>query len=163
MSKPKKTRPMLLSDRILLLLNGGGPRTHPELAELIGTTIGSIRTANSFNRSMGYIETVGNSMNRAAGHVHFQITEDGQERVKYRLSSKFQPKLPSNAVREPLLRKLRAGPLSSHDWQGLTNSRKALWSQIHLLRKDGYVIESNHKPGLATTYILRREPEEQPI
>jgi len=73
-------RPHLLRDRLLATLNLR-LQSHPELAYMFKTTIGSIRTANQMNRAMGYIEPVGQPMNRAAGPVRWRITPDGQERL----------------------------------------------------------------------------------
>lgn len=87
--KPRNNpRPMLLSDRILLILQSGGPRSHEALALIFSTTVGSIRTSNSFNRSMGFIEPIGKSMNRAAGPVRFSITPDGVKRIEERIKDK---------------------------------------------------------------------------
>lgn len=72
---------MLLSDRILCIYLAEGPKTNPELAVLLSTTIGCIRTTNTFNRSMGFSEPIGNSKNRATGDVKFQITSDGKLRL----------------------------------------------------------------------------------
>lgn len=73
---------MLLSDKILCVYLAEGPKTNPELAELLGSPIGSIRTANSFNTSMGYKEPIGKSKNRAAGDVKFQISDHGRTRLQ---------------------------------------------------------------------------------
>ena len=75
-------RPLLLSDKILCIYLAEGPKTNPELSEILGNPLGSIRTANTFNRSMFFSEPIGKARNRAAGDVKFQITESGKDRLK---------------------------------------------------------------------------------
>jgi hypothetical protein len=80
---PRKfPRSLLLSDKILCIYSAEGPKTNPELAELLGRSIGCIRTTNTFNRSMGFSEPIGSPRNRAAGDVKFQITDSGKERLQ---------------------------------------------------------------------------------
>ncbi len=81
--KPRNNpRSLLLSDKILCIYLAEGPKTNPELSELLGSSIGSIRTTNTFNRSMGFSEPLGKARNRAAGDVKFQITNYGRERLQ---------------------------------------------------------------------------------
>lgn len=58
------------------------PEDRPELSAILGNPLGSIRTANTFNRSMFFSEPIGKARNRAAGDVKFQITEFGKDRLR---------------------------------------------------------------------------------
>lgn len=71
----------LLSNRILACL-AVRPQSHPELSYMLNRTIGCIRTTNSTNRAMDYIEPIGKAKNRAAGPVRWKLTPQGLEHLQ---------------------------------------------------------------------------------
>lgn len=59
-----------------------------------------------------------------------------------------------SAVPEAILARLRAGPLSGDEWQGLCSSRRALYTHVWALRKRGYDIRTEGRMGLPGVYHL---------
>ncbi len=76
-----KPRVKLVRDQILSCLVDR-PQSHPEIAHMLNRTLGCIKTINNTNRALGFVEPIGNAMNRAAGPVRYQLTDDGRARLQ---------------------------------------------------------------------------------
>lgn len=71
----------LVRDQILACLVER-PQSHPEIAHMLNRTLGCIKTINNTNRALGFVEPIGNAMNRAAGPVRYRLTKDGRVRLE---------------------------------------------------------------------------------
>jgi hypothetical protein len=143
--------PMLLQDKILIVLHGGGPRTNSEIAEILGTKLLSTRTSNTLNIQMDRVTYI-----RASnGEARMSITSHGIERLK-KVRSTYEAPPKACPVRDNILLHLKKG-LWAKDWKKVTNSRATLYKWIIALKHEGYVIRKK-KDGAAVFYKVIKEP-----
>lgn len=149
--------PMLLRDKILIVLHGGGPRTNSEIAEVLSTTTGSVSTANNFNYQVGYVQYNGQ---KKAGERSIRILSAGVKRIETQLQSTYVRPPARRPVHDKLIAELRKG-LWSHEWAKTSKSKKALQARISIMKSQGYTFK-NKKNGTAVQYILDKCPPTVP-
>lgn len=139
---------MLLQDKILIVLNGGGPRTNSEIAEILNGNLNSVRTANTTNVDSGYV-----IFEKKTKHESLMcITSCGIDRVSFMLTSSYKPPKTKEPVRDKMLAALKEG-IWSTEWNKVCNARTTLYKWITLLRNEGYNI-TKFKKGTAVFYKL---------
>lgn len=156
MKLPRKTPLNLVRNRILIMLNGGGPRTNSELAVLLNNTRGAVSGANSFNISLGYVTY---HKEPGASEVTYTITAEGVQHLQTMPSivTKLVPVPKPTPVKDRILEALKVG-LRADNWMSVSNSRNQLYKHITELRHKGYVIEKT-KNGVLVTYWLKKAPQ----
>jgi hypothetical protein len=139
---------MLLQDKILIVLNGGGSRTNSEIASFLTANKMSVRTANTLNVQRGYV-----TYKRAPkGEAQMSITSFGTEHVQKTLSSSYVAPPKPTPVRDAILEALKKG-LWAKDWTKVCRSRSVLYKWIIKLQHEGYKIKKT-KIGSAVCYKL---------
>lgn len=145
---------MLLHEKILIVLHGGGPRTNSEIASILSVPVNSVRTANSQNVQMSLVSF----KREGKGESKMGITPHGITRIRNRLASNYVVPPSPTPIRDKLIPALREG-LSTLNWNTVVNSRVALYKWIILLQKEGYII-SKKRDKQIVTYKIILEPLE---
>jgi len=146
---------MLLQDKILIVLHGGGPRTNSEIADILTAKVNSIRTANTHNAQMGRV-----TYNRVTkGESKMCVTPAGIERIQRALTSSYKLPPPSTPVRDALIKQLRKG-LWTRDWAKVCRSKSTLYKWIIDLQKEGFVLHKK-KEGVTVFYKIVKEPPQK--
>jgi hypothetical protein len=152
-----KPNPVLVADRLLLMLSGAGPRTNSELIILIGSQSNTVRAANSMNAARGFVSYAHKS---GINETEISLTEEGIARVEHLKLVRF-PK-PDTIRSKPMKTKLlRAISLK----KGVNTKSKnfgtidVLQKNISILRSEGHTITLD-KEGLDKVYRLLKPKKE---
>lgn len=148
--KPYRNPALLLSNRILMMLHGGGPRTNSELAVMLNFERGSVSGANSMNASRGFV-----SYTRVKGQseVVYTVTQEGIDHVMAMQTMTLQEKpFRYSQAQLKLIERMKTG-FRSRDWQEIFGSRGHMYMTVMKLSKQGLKIKKV-KVEREVTYIL---------
>ncbi len=141
---------LLLSNRILMMLQGGGPRTNSELAIMLNNERGSVSGANSMNASKAFV-----TYQRVKGQseVVYTITAEGAAHVATMAAQTLlDPPIRYNETELRLLTRMKTG-FRAKDWKEVFNSRGHMYGTITKLIKQGRKIKKV-MTGREVNYIL---------
>lgn len=136
--KAYKNPALLLSNRILMMLQGGGPRTNSELAVMLNNERGSVSGANSMNASRAFV-----TYQRVKGQseVIYTITAEGAAHISTMAAqSLLDPPIRYNEAELRLLTRLKTG-FRGRDWKEVFNSRGHMYGTINKLIRQGRKIK----------------------